>query len=210
MNRLARIAGLVALVTVMQVALAPMAAVAADEDVVVDEEDGGGEKAEKKESTGPLSKVYGQLGMIVGIPSFDIPSTQGQQTGYGMDVRAGYKLLSHLWLEGQWQWINRYETTTGFGTQANVMRTNTFTANVKVPIFTGPIQPYGLFGTGLQNAALKHGDDKTEWAIRVGGGANIFVTDHIGIYGEITYLKPFGALADYGTVPIAFGAIYQF
>jgi len=192
MNRLAKIVGVLALL-----ALLPAGASAAEDE------------GEKK-SDGPLSKVYGQLGMIAGIPAFDIPSTQGQQTGWGMDVRAGYKLLSHLWLEGQWQWINRYETTTGFGTQANVLRTNTFTGNVKVPIFTGPIQPYGLLGIGLQNADLKHGDDKTEFALRVGGGANFFFTDHIGIYGEVVYLKPFGSLDDYGTVPIAFGGIYQF
>jgi hypothetical protein len=180
------------------IALVPAAALAAEDD------------EEKKGDGGPLSKVYAQLGMIAGIPAFDIPSIQGQQTGYGMDVRAGYKVLTHLWLEGQWQWINRYETTTGFGTQLNVMRTNTFTGNFKVPAFTGPIQVYGLLGFGLQNAALKHGDDKTEWAMRVGGGGNFFFTDHIGIYGEVTYLKPFGALADFGTVPIAFGAVYQF
>jgi hypothetical protein len=194
---MARIVGRLALI-----ALLPAAALAADE--------AGEEAKEEKKADGPLSKVYAQLGGVAGIPAFNIPSTQGQQNGWGMDVRAGYKLLSHLWLEGQWQWINRYETTTGFGTQANVMRTNTFTGNFKVPAFTGPIQIYGLLGFGFQNAALKHGDDKTEWAMRVGGGTNFFFTDHIGIYGEVVYLKPFGALDDFGTVPIAFGAIYQF
>jgi len=206
MTRLARFVGHLAPIAALIVALIVLVPVAAWAE---DEEPKSGEKSEEK-SDGPLSKLYAQGGMIAGIPAFDIPSTQGQQTGWGMDIRAGYKILSHLWLEGQWQWINRYETTTGFGTQLNVMRTNTFTGNVKVPAFTGPIQIYGLLGFGLMNAALKHGDDKTEAALRVGGGLNWFFMDHIGVYGEVIYLKPFGPLSDFGTVPISFGGIYQF
>jgi Outer membrane protein beta-barrel domain len=190
MTRVARFVGLVALVAVV----APGWAAAKDE----------------KKSDGPLAGVYGQLGPVAGIPAFDLPSTVGQQNGWGMEVRGGYKVLSHLALEGQWQWIARYETTNGQGAQLNVAQTNTFTGNAKVFVFTGPIQPYAILGFGLMNAALKHGPDKTEAALRVGGGSNFFFTDHIGIYGEITYLKPFGSLSTLGSVPIAFGGIYQF
>jgi hypothetical protein len=36
------------------------------------------------------------------------------------------------------------------------------------------------------------------------------VTQHVGFYGEVTYLKAFGSLKDIDSVPIAFGPAFRF
>jgi hypothetical protein len=60
------------------------------------------------------------------------------------------------------------------------------------------------------HAEIEHASDHTELAFRAGGGFQLFFTEHIGAYAEITYLKPFTALNDLNSVPIAFGGTYRF
>ena len=168
------------------------------------------EEEEKSEtSSGGTPRFYGTAGALASITAYDLPSTTGQQNSWGVDARFGYRVFNPLAVEVQYQWAARAEITSG-GQQQNVIETSTGTLNAKVLPFTGPFQPYFLLGFGGIYAELEHGDDSVQTALRVGGGVNLFFTDHVGIYGEVTYLKPFGALEELGTVPIAFGGIYQF
>ncbi len=162
--------------------------------------------AEEEKST---PQFYGTAGALASITAYDLPQGVGQQNSWGVDARFGYHLHPNFAVEAQYQWAARAELTFG-GQQLNVVETNTGTANAKVIPFSGPFQPYFLLGVGAMHAALRHGDDSVQTAFRVGGGVHLFFTDHFGIYGEVTYLKPFGALADLGTVPIAFGTVFQF
>jgi opacity protein-like surface antigen len=155
------------------------------------------------------ARIYGTVGAAASLAAFDLPTSVGQQDSWGLDARAGYRVHPHVGVEGQYQWAARYELTSG-GAQLNTIETHALTGNARVFIFRGPFEPYLLAGVGIVNAKLAHGDDKTEAAFRAGGGVNVFFTDHIGAYGEITYLKPFSSLNDLNAVPIAFGAVFQF
>jgi hypothetical protein len=165
-----------------------------------DEEGGGG---------GP-SRFYATAGGLASMTNYDLPTDTGQQSSWGVDARFGYRVFSVLAVEGQYQWAARAEITNGLGQQANVVETHTGTVNAKVLPFQGPFQPYLLLGFGGFYASQRHGHDSLETALRVGGGVNLFFTDHVGIYGEVTYLHPFGSLDGLATVPIAFGGIFQF
>ena len=162
------------------------------------------------EGGGGPSRFYVAAGGLASLTNYDLPTDTGQQSSWGVDARVGYRVFSILAVEGQYQWAARAEITTGTGQQQNVVETHTGTVNAKVLPFEGPFQPYLLLGFGGIHAALRHGDDTLETALRVGGGVNFFFTDNVGIYGEVTYLKPWGSIDGLSTVPIAFGGIFQF
>jgi opacity protein-like surface antigen len=172
-----------------------------------DDEGGGGASASEEKGE---SRLYVAAGGVWALAAFDIPAVQGQQDTFGVDARVGYRLHPHLALEAQYQWAARYQITSGLGEHLNNVETHAGTGNAKVIIFNGPFQPYVLLGVGIINASLQHGRDRTEGTLRVGGGAQLFFTEHVGLYGEITYLKPFTALNDLNAVPIAFGGVYRF
>jgi hypothetical protein len=152
---------------------------------------------------------YGNLGAVWSLAAFDVPAAVGQQDSWGLDARVGYRVHPNLGLEAQYQWAARHELTGG-GAQLNVVETNAGTGNARIFLLSGPLQPYVLLGVGVVHAALERGDDKLEAAFRGGGGFQVFFTDHIGAYAELTYLKPFTSLGDFNTVPIAFGGAYRF
>jgi opacity protein-like surface antigen len=162
-----------------------------------------------EDSTRSRPGLYANLGPVGSFAAFDVPSTAGQQDSWGLDARVGYRFHPHLAAEAQYQWAARFEVTSGGATQ-EVVTTHAVTANGKIFIFQGPLQPYILLGLGLVNANFRHSSDHTAPAFRAGGGVQILFTDHIGIYGDITYLKPFTSLGDWNQVPIAFGGTYSF
>jgi opacity protein-like surface antigen len=167
----------------------------------------GGARAEDSPRSAP--GFYGNLGAVGSFAAFEVPQNVGQQDSWGLDARVGYRLHPHIAVEAQYQWAARFELTSGGATQ-DVITTHAVTGNGKIFIFQGPLQPYVLLGLGLVNANFRQSSDHTAVAFRAGGGVQILFMDHIGIYGEVTYLKPFNSLNDLNQVPIAFGGVYQF
>lgn len=164
---------------------------------------------EASATSGTDGKLYGTLGAIWSRSAFEIPSLANSQDSWGLDTRVGYKFHENLAAEVQYQWAARYEITQG-GAQIGKAETHAGTANLKAGLLASAIQPYLLFGVGIVNGQLQPGADVTEFAIRVGGGFQWFVTQHLGFYGELTYLRAFGSLRDFDAVPIAFGAAVRY
>jgi opacity protein-like surface antigen len=170
--------------------------------------DGAGE--EKASSAKTDHAFYGGIGGIASLDAYNLPNFAQGEAGWGMDVRAGYRFSPHLGAELQYQFIPHTQLNyVGDGTDS--FASNALTANGKLFIFDGPVQPYALFGLGFvhMSGTRFHGTN-LEAAIRGGGGVQVLFTEHFGLYGEITYLHPFTTLSDFNTVPIAFGAIAQF
>ena len=181
--------------------LATMPALAADD------EGGGGGGAVKTEKG-----FYAGLGGMVALDAYDVPTGVSGEAGWGLDTRVGYRVFSWLAGELQYQYVPHQQITVS-GVGRTDFTTNALTANGKVYILNGPIQPYVLLGFGFQDVNASGGGvnaSSLQTALRVGGGAQFMFTEHIGAYGEITYLQPFSSLRDYATVPIALGALYQF
>jgi opacity protein-like surface antigen len=167
------------------------------------------EEGASESSGGGTNRLYGTLGAIWSNAAFDIPATANSQNSWGLDTRVGYQFHGNLAAEVQYQWGARYEITQG-GAQLQTIETHAATANLKAGLLESAFQPYLLFGMGIVNAQLRPGNDATDFGLRVGGGVQVFVTEHVGFYGELGYLKAFGSLRDLDAVPIAFGAAVRY
>ncbi len=154
-------------------------------------------------------RLYAMLGANASQPAFDLPSLAGQQMSWGIDARAGFRVHERIALEGNYLWAARHETTFG-GQRLDLVEMHAGTANAKLFLLTGTIEPYALIGTGLVFADSDVEGENTRWAIRGGGGVQVFFTDMVGAYVEGTFLQPFGDLNDFATVPVTFGGIVRF
>jgi opacity protein-like surface antigen len=191
--------------TLMAIGLAAAMAMALPAPAAAQEE----ETAATTSGAGAERRLYGTLGGLWAVDAFDTPSLANTQNSYGLDTRVGYRLTGIFAAEVQYQWAARYEITQG-GAEIGKVETHAATANVKAGLLESALQPYLLFGVGIVNAQLNPGNDATEFGLRVGGGLQWFVTEHVGLYGELTYLQPFGPLKDFAAVPIAFGAAFRY
>jgi opacity protein-like surface antigen len=136
----------------------------------------------------------------------------------GTEVRGGYRFHRHVAVEGQLSWFNNVGGDLGVGDLD--LRALSFTANVKkfFPIGAGRWQPYLLAGIGVTRAKAEVdvlGNtvlDRTESAFTFRGGAGIefYITPHVNLYTEATYMLLTGGLNGAGFVPLVFGAQYQF
>jgi hypothetical protein len=164
------------------------------------------------EESGPLmieKGFYGTLGGVAALDANDFGGAVDTDTGWGLDSRAGYRFHPNLAVEAQYQFVPRTEHHVVAGGRYKSSQ-HALTANGKLYIFSSVFQPYLLFGVGFVRQGFSDGPGKTAAAVRGGGGVQVFFTDNIGIYGEVTYLKPFTSLSDYNTAPIAFGGVFQF
>jgi opacity protein-like surface antigen len=188
--------GAIGLAMTVMLALPPTAPAAEGEDAA--ESSGGG-----------TNRLYGTLGGLWSVDAFDVPATASTQNSWGLDTRVGYQFHGNLAAEVQYQWAARYEVTQG-GAELQKAETHAGTANIKAGLLESAFQPYALFGVGIVNGQLRPGNDVTEFGLRVGAGVQVFVTDNVGFYGELTYLKAFGSLRHFDAVPIAFGAAFRY
>lgn len=119
----------------------------------------------------------------------------------GFNIRAGVRLLAPLAIELQYEWLDDYDLELSFsGVSGTVnLKQQTLTANLKVyPFPIWRIQPYLLAGVGFQhvevNASgggglLSYADDDTVVAARGAVGLDVYLTEHIAVFGEagVTY-----------------------
>jgi opacity protein-like surface antigen len=134
---------------------------------------------------------------------------------WGFNLRAGYRFLPFLAAE------LHYEYASDFGVDALGGRiaidTNVVTANVKAIAPLGRFQPYAGGGVGILNASTSSSGvfadvdfDGTEFAGRVFGGIDVFLTRSISIFAEADYVLPTGSLDDLRYVSPSFGLRYLF
>jgi hypothetical protein len=146
----------------------------------------------------------------------------------GLDMRGGYRLLPNIAVEGDLQFFafdlnaEHSQDNEHFAT----LDTVTFMANGKAYPLTGRVQPYGLFGFGLLYAASdqehRHSESQNDaaFALRFGGGIDIYATPKVLINVECTYVLPTSDLhfgdsgqgrgIDLSFIPIVVGAQYRF
>jgi opacity protein-like surface antigen len=145
----------------------------------------------------------------------ELPPGVKVDNSFGINSRVGYRIFSRLALEAEFEWVNE------FGLDANDnkilgIETLTGTANVKGFLFTGPFQPYALFGVGVMNASEKDSAglsvnaNGTDLTFRMGGGFDFWANEKFAIALEATYLRPRGGLKDFDYVSYTVAAQYRF
>jgi len=137
--------------------------------------------------SGPYLGVNGG----VGFPLYDVESEDlgldpsepnpavNEEISPGVNVRAGWRLLSFLALEAQYEWMGGFEVTTAGNTIADIT-SHVVTANVRlIAPLPGTLQPYALLGIGA--GAYLGSDIGDAWNVagRGGVGVDFYVTPHV-------------------------------
>jgi opacity protein-like surface antigen len=134
---------------------------------------------------------------------------------WGFNLRAGYRFIPFLAAE------LHYEYASDFGVDALGGRiqidTNLVTADLKAIVPFGRFQPYVGGGAGILAASTSSSGtfadldfSGPEFAGRIFGGVDVFLTRSLSIFAEADYVLPAGTLDDLRYVSPSFGLRYSF
>ncbi len=142
----------------------------------------------------------------------------------GINGRAGYRCHRRFSAEVEVEWLNGFDSDVsapGFGKFATIdFEPLVVTANVKGYFLTGRYQPFLLVGGGGMTAKAKVKStvppllSATErlngFAMRFGGGIDLYATKHVVVSVGADYVLPFGDLKDLDYISIGWGFEYRF
>jgi opacity protein-like surface antigen len=137
--------------------------------------------------------------------------------GYG--GRIGWRVVDRLALEGQVQVLNSIEIHNHVQSNGNNRRSKatfmTAMGNAKGYLLTDRIQPYAMAGIGYGYAVLDPPGGSTRdrdegFAAQFGVRSDFYVTENIGLMGEVAYVLPTGDIEDYDYVALLFGFMLRF
>lgn len=138
------------------------------------------------------SGVYGGLSGTFGISLFAdqveafLPNNPKLGNSAGFQIRLGYRLASWIALEAQYEWLNEFTVTqtsqdTYESRTVGEFRPQTVTANLKLILPTGRIEPHVIVGLGvsiwegtLTQSTISRKD--TAFAARIGAGVDFHLT----------------------------------
>jgi len=141
---------------------------------------------------------------------------------WGLDARLGLRLFSFLAIEGQYEWMDDFEANIpSFGPAATAHITgNTFTGNLKLYIPIWRIHPYALAGIGFTKYKIEAGPTTVKqdlFAGRVGGGADVYLTEKVALNAEVAALLTANDLefnsnsfSSLNYLSVNFGLMYRF
>jgi len=130
-------------------------------------------------------QVQDALGPILGA------DTQLDYT-WGLNTRAGIRLLSFLALEAQYEWMNDFQIQPSNPLPSIDIMGHTLTGNVKLYIPIRRVQPYFLAGFGFTKYKFEvQGNEVLNdifFAGRLGAGADIYITRSVALNMEASAL----------------------
>ncbi len=143
----------------------------------------------------------------------------------GFNVRGGYRFTNYLAAEALYEYMDDFGNSVKVGnrTAGHVdISTNNFSLLGRVILPTGTLlEPYAVGGVGFLNAngngTLKRlgaqvdgADSDTEFAGRVGGGFDAWITENIAAYVDADYVMPASGLSALRYVSLSGGVKYSF
>jgi opacity protein-like surface antigen len=136
------------------------------------------------QTTGGLVTPF--VGVVTGTP------TDENRTVYGGSIGATSSVVGFEFDFGYAP--NFYELEDDFGELGSSGSVSTLMGNVLVGLPLGRIRPYGTFGAGLMRSDLNVFDvfddlDRSDFGINYGGGIIAFLTDNVGIRGDIRQFR---------------------
>lgn len=144
------------------------------------------------------------------------------KTSFGLNGRGGYRFHPHFAAELEVDWHSPFDVEFLVGTEEQdriELEPLVFTANTKGYLFKDRFQPYAVLGIGLMTAELQFKrrdgslveDERfTGFAARFGGGADLYITEHIVLNAEIRYVLPTGAVESFDMLSFGWGLQYRF
>ena len=145
---------------------------------------------------------------------------------FGFNARVGYRCNARLSAEVEVEWLKGFNsdlTEPGFDQLAKVdFEPVVVTTNFKAYALTGRYQPFLLVGAGAMTADTKvrepvglsftsvRNESENAFAMRFGGGIDLYATQNVVVSLEADYVLPFSNLNDMDYVSISWGVQYRF
>ena len=162
-------------------------------------------------ATGP----YLGIGVGFGFDNFD-DGVLGfdHDPAYGFDFWVGYRVYRHVAVETQLEYLNGFKVDLQ---DLSVLKFQALTGivNLKGYALTGRIQPFAVFGFGLgwgkvESNLVPVSEDELDIVVRLGGGLDYYLTEHIAIQTTAAYVFATGGLDGMDYVSLLLGAQYRF
>jgi hypothetical protein len=151
----------------------------------------------------------------------------GGSDTWGFHARAGYRFWEYMAIEGLYEYADDFGDDFNFFSGDDLvqgeweLQTNVFTGNLKFIAPLGRFQPYLGGGVGFMQAngeveivgpfrEFDVDDDAFEFAGRVMGGFDIYITPQIALYADSSWVIPTGDLEDVEYVSVGVGGRYIF
>ena len=135
----------------------------------------------------------------------------------GINGRAGYRCHRRISAEVEVEWLNGFESDLSESSVGKIATIDAEpvedTANVKGYLLTGRFQPFLLVGGGAMTAeftGLSATARLNNFAMRFGGGIDLYATKHVVVSVGADYVLPFGSLEDLDYISIGGGFEYRF
>jgi opacity protein-like surface antigen len=143
----------------------------------------------------------------------------------GVNGRVGYRCHSRFSAEAQFEWLGGFDSdfSTMGGAPYGKMKYEPFvaTTNVRGYLLTGRYQPFLLVGAGMMTVnqnlrsesvgiGLSRNQSDSGFAMRFGGGIDLYATKNFVVSLETDYVKPFGNVDTFHYVSIGWGVQYRF
>jgi len=160
---------------------------------------------------------FGMAGSVASLPV---------DNSLGFNGRVGYRCHPRFSAEVEVEWLHGFDadfTQPGFVQLARVeVEPLVVTANAKGYLLTGRYQPFLLVGMGAMSGEIKVRDpvglaftgldsqSENVFAMRFGGGIDLYATKNIVVSLEADYVYPFGNLDELNYVTISWGFQYRF
>ena len=143
----------------------------------------------------------------------------------GFNARGGYRFNDYFAAEALYEYMDDFGTTLIARNRVAGhvdIQTSNFSLLGKLILPTGTLfEPYVVGGVGFLNAngdgeintpgvRLEGTDSDTEFAGRVGGGFDVWITKHIAAYVDAAYVMPTGGLSNLRYVSLGGGIKYSF
>ena len=141
--------------------------------------------------------------------AFDGSSFLGEvDTGVGFAFVGGYRMSKWLALEGQYSWLGNTDVSF-LGSTSTAKRWDA-TANLRASL-SGRFQPYAVIGVGYSSfESSTFGTTRGGFASRWGGGLDAYITNHLALYIDATYMWLTGDVENLNYVTLGAGAMLRF
>src|SRR5512145_1953826 len=139
--------------------------------------------------------IYTELDDDFGIDDVDEP--------LGLNARVGYRLHPHFSLEGEFEWLSDADLESDVGGDGEI-ESFVGTLNGKAYPLTGQIQPFAILGLGYMEVDVD-GESEGDFAARLGGGVDVYVTPNLVVNLGATYVTPADDLTVFDFVSIGWG-----
>ncbi len=111
---------------------------------------------------------------------------------WGLNARVGLRVLPFLAVEAQYEWMAGFDVT-GLPVAADVeIDGHTLTGNLRFFVPVWEVHPYVLTGIGVTRYKIDLGPlgraDQDRFAGRLGGGLDMYLTEHVVVNFEATAL----------------------